>query len=294
MLLGRCKTISKEIFINEEIRGKELRVIDQDGTQLGIMSREEALALADEKNLDLVNISPNAKPPVCKILDYGKYRFEQGKREKEARLGMKKQPIRAMVIGIPNVGKSTLINNISGRRAANVGNKAGVTRAEQWLKLNDDFTLLDTPGVLPMNYPDGAMAVRLAILGSMREDVLPTRDLAYALLGYMRENYPTILSSRFLIDDISMVDRPADKRAILIENIVIDVFAGFQKSRFVGLCPLGIAFERALVHSAEEAHRHDRIVLGISGKLLIADLARRIHLRFIFAEMVRSHAPENF
>ena len=94
MLLGRCKTISKEIFINEEIRGKELRVIDQDGTQLGIMSREEALALADERNLDLVNISPNAKPQVCKILDYGKYRYELQKREKEAKKKQKNNQVK--------------------------------------------------------------------------------------------------------------------------------------------------------------------------------------------------------
>ncbi len=124
------------------------------------------------------------------------------KREKEKRLGMKRQPIRAMVIGIPNVGKSTLINNLGGKKAAAVGNKAGVTRAEQWIKLADDFILLDTPGILPMNYPDGAQAVRLALLGSMREDVLPTEDLSYALLGYLKENYPSILLNRFAIPDL--------------------------------------------------------------------------------------------
>ena len=78
-------TISKENKINEEIRDKELRVIDETGTMIGVMSREEALALAEEKKLDLVNVSPNAKPPVCKILDYGKYRYETQKREKEAK-----------------------------------------------------------------------------------------------------------------------------------------------------------------------------------------------------------------
>ncbi|MBR5315420.1 MAG: translation initiation factor IF-3 [Firmicutes bacterium] len=78
-------TISKETRINEEIRDKELRVIDENGEMIGIMSRDEALALAEEKKLDLVNISPNAKPPVCKILDYGKYRYELQKREKEAK-----------------------------------------------------------------------------------------------------------------------------------------------------------------------------------------------------------------
>ena len=81
----RCTAISKENLINEEIRDKEVRVIDTDGTMLGVMPTEKALELATEKKLDLVNISPNAKPPVCKILDYGKYRYELQKKEKEAR-----------------------------------------------------------------------------------------------------------------------------------------------------------------------------------------------------------------
>lgn len=83
-------TISKqELRINEEIRDKELRVINSDGTQLGIMALNNALKLAAEQNLDLVKIAPQAKPPVCKIMDYGKYRFEQAKREKEARKNQK-------------------------------------------------------------------------------------------------------------------------------------------------------------------------------------------------------------
>ena len=82
MILGGARTISKENLINEEIRDKEVRVIDSDGTMLGIMSIDKAMDLANERKLDLVNISPNAKPAVCKILDYGKYRYELQKREK--------------------------------------------------------------------------------------------------------------------------------------------------------------------------------------------------------------------
>ena len=76
---------TKETQINEEIRDKEVRVIDSDGTQLGVMPIAEAMRLAEEKNTDLVKIAPQAKPPVCKIMDYGKYRFVQAKREKEAK-----------------------------------------------------------------------------------------------------------------------------------------------------------------------------------------------------------------
>ena len=75
--------------INEQIRDREVRVISEDGEQLGVMSAKEALKKAEEKNLDLVKIAPNAKPPVCKIMDYGKYRFEQAKREKEAKKNQK-------------------------------------------------------------------------------------------------------------------------------------------------------------------------------------------------------------
>ena len=88
IVLWRCSIIGKKeqnTQINEEIRDKELRVIGSDGQQLGIMSARDALNIAEQKNLDLVKIAPQAKPPVCKIMDYGKYRFEQAKREKEAR-----------------------------------------------------------------------------------------------------------------------------------------------------------------------------------------------------------------
>ena len=85
-LNGGASTISKAVHeLNEEIRDKEIRLIGDDGEQLGIMSVDAALAIADEKGLDLVKISPQATPPVCKLMNYGKFRFEQGKREKEAK-----------------------------------------------------------------------------------------------------------------------------------------------------------------------------------------------------------------
>ncbi len=82
--------ISKEMRINEEIKGKEVRLIGPEGEQLGIFSVKEALRIAQEKDIDLVEISPNAQPPVCRVMDYGKYRYEQSKRDKETR---KKQKI---------------------------------------------------------------------------------------------------------------------------------------------------------------------------------------------------------
>ena len=94
LFFRRYRTISKEAFINEEIRGKELRIIDTDGTQLGIMSRQEALDLSEQKKLDLVCIAPKANPPVCKILDYGKYKYEMQKREKKEKKKQKTMQVK--------------------------------------------------------------------------------------------------------------------------------------------------------------------------------------------------------
>ena len=104
MLILEVFSISKELMINEEIRDKEVRVIDSDGSQLGIMSGKEAQEIANNKNLDLVKISPQAIPPVCKIMDYGKYRFEAAKREKENRKNQK-------VVNLKEVRLSPSIDN---------------------------------------------------------------------------------------------------------------------------------------------------------------------------------------
>ena len=99
--LRRCFTISsKELAINEGIKFKEVRVIDSDGSQLGILPIAKAIESAYAKDLDLVNISPNAVPPVCKIMDYGKYRFEQAKREKDAKKNQKVIDIKEIRLGL--------------------------------------------------------------------------------------------------------------------------------------------------------------------------------------------------
>jgi ribosome biogenesis GTPase A len=148
----------------------------------------------------------------------------QRKRKKEKKMGMKPQPLRLLIAGIPNVGKSTLINNLAGRSVVKVANRPGVTRAEQWIRLSNDFVLLDTPGILPMNYPDGSQAVRLALLGSIKEEVLPNDDLARALLAYLREAYPLSLQNRYGIASLTGVDVDevlriiAEKRGYLLQG----------------------------------------------------------------------------
>ena len=141
------------------------------------------------------------------------------KHKREIAKGMKPQPIKAMIIGVPNVGKSSLINRIAKRNAAGVQNKPGYTRGEQYIKVNKDFILLDTPGVLPMNYENKEHATNLALLGSIREEILPNNELVKSLLNYLKENYPNALVDRFgvtdLTDSIEVSRQVAIKRGLI-------------------------------------------------------------------------------
>ena len=122
---------------------------------------------------------------------------------KDMAKGMKPQPIRTMIVGIPNVGKSSLINRLAKRKAAGVQNKPGYTRGEQWIKVNKDFLLLDTPGILPMSYENPKKAANLALIGAIREDILPNEQLGEMLISYLKEHYPNALKERFGIEEIT-------------------------------------------------------------------------------------------
>ena len=117
----------KEMQINEEIRDKEIRVIMNDGEALGIMSADEALKIAEEKDLDLVKIAPQAVPPVCKIMDYGKYRFEQTKREKEAKKNQTIIEVKEVQLS-PVIGEHDLQTKLKhALRFLEAGNKVKIT-----------------------------------------------------------------------------------------------------------------------------------------------------------------------
>ncbi|MBO5577755.1 MAG: ribosome biogenesis GTPase YlqF [Bacilli bacterium] len=158
-------------------------------------------------------------PRATKIISDEVQKLGEEKHQKEKAKGMKPQPIKAMIIGVPNVGKSSLINRIAKRNAAGVQNKPGYTRGEQYIKVNKDFILLDTPGVLPMNYEDKEHAINLALIGSIREEILPNDELVKYLLKYLKKHYPNALKERFDIDDLSdpiqVSELVAKKRGLL-------------------------------------------------------------------------------
>ena len=163
--------------------------------------------------LDLKNNSAEA------ILSKAVINLGKDKWAKEMAKGMKPQPIRTMIIGIPNVGKSSLINRLAKRKAAGVQNKPGYTRGEQWIKVNKDFLLLDTPGILPMSYENQKKAANLALIGAIREDILPNEELGERLLEYFRNQYPSALNERFGVstieDRIKVLNQIAEKRKLV-------------------------------------------------------------------------------
>lgn len=117
--------------------------------------------------------------------------------EEQKKKGVKPRSIRLMIIGIPNVGKSTLINRFVGKNQAQTGNKPGVTKQQRWLKINRDFELLDTPGILWPKFEDPLVGKKIAISGAIKDSLLHMDDLAIYLIDYMREFYPEALQKRY-------------------------------------------------------------------------------------------------
>lgn len=121
------------------------------------------------------------------------------KTERDRKRGIKNRPIRAMVAGIPNVGKSTFINTFAGKACAKTGNKPGVTKGKQWIRLNKNVELLDTPGILWPKFEDQEVGKRLAFIGSVKDDILNMEELALELISYLCKNYPGALEKRYNI-----------------------------------------------------------------------------------------------
>ena len=121
--------------------------------------------------------------------------------EKDKKRGIVGRPIRAMVAGIPNVGKSTFINKLSGRASAKTGNKPGVTKGKQWISLGKNMQLLDTPGILWPKFEDETVGLHLALIGSMNDENLDTKELACELIKILNEIYPDVIKSKYGITD---------------------------------------------------------------------------------------------
>lgn len=147
--------------------------------------------------------------------------------ERDKKKGIMNRPVRAMVVGIPNVGKSTFINAYAGRACAKTGNKPGVTKGKQWIRLNKNVELLDTPGILWPKFEDQTVGLRLAFIGSIKDEILQTEELASELVKFLNQSYPGVLEEKYTIesseDNYEVLRRIAESRHCLVRGSELDV-----------------------------------------------------------------------
>ncbi len=148
------------------------------------------------------------------------------KTERDRKRGILNRPVRAMVAGIPNVGKSTFINALAGKACAKTGNKPGVTKGKQWIRLNKNVELLDTPGILWPKFEDQEVGLKLAFIGSIKDEILQTEELAAELVKFMKSVYPGVLEEKYdilAVEDIYGCLRDiAESRHCLVRGSELD------------------------------------------------------------------------
>lgn len=146
--------------------------------------------------------------------------------ERDKRKGILNRPVRAMVVGIPNVGKSTFINSFAGKACTKTGNKPGVTKGNQWIRLNKSLELLDTPGILWPRFEDQKVGIRLALIGSINDQILDKDELALELIRFMKGKYKEVLAERYEIqteDALKILQQIARVRSCLAKGGELDL-----------------------------------------------------------------------
>lgn len=137
------------------------------------------------------------------------------------------RPIRIMIVGIPNVGKSSLINKLAGKTAAKTGNKPGVTRGKQWIRINKDIELFDTPGILWPKIEEDMMGIKLACTGAIKDEVLNIEDIAFHLINLLVERYPTNFYDRYSLEEggetVEYMEQIGRKRGCLMRGNQVDL-----------------------------------------------------------------------
>lgn len=146
--------------------------------------------------------------------------------ERDRKRGILNRPIRAMIVGIPNVGKSTFINSFAKKSCTKVGNKPGVTKGKQWIRINKNVELLDTPGILWPKFEDDTVGEHLAFIGSINDEILQKTELSCELIEFLKTNYPQYLSDRYQVDEemkaSDILERIAKNRGCLLKGNELD------------------------------------------------------------------------
>ena len=150
----------------------------------------------ESQEIPTLSINSKEQSAVKKVTDAAK-KLMSDKLARQKERGIRIEILRTMIIGIPNAGKSTLMNRLAGKKIAVVGNKPGVTKGQQWLKSNKDLEILDTPGILWPKFEDETVALKLALTGAIKDNLLPMDEVTIFGLNYFKEHYPEELTARF-------------------------------------------------------------------------------------------------
>ena len=176
----------------------------------------------ENKGIKAIAVESNNSKGIKDVIDSIKLEYETIK-EKYSKKGRIGKAIRVMVVGIPNVGKSTFINSIAKRNTAKVGNKPGVTKQKQWIKITNEIELMDTPGMLWPKLDDKDLAMHLAFVGTIGDNAIDKEEIAYYLLEYLIKNYPERIKARFNIEieekeTMDVLESIARKRGAIISG----------------------------------------------------------------------------
>ncbi|MCP3771715.1 ribosome biogenesis GTPase YlqF [Paenibacillus sp. MZ04-78.2] len=171
-----------------------------------------------EKGLKAIPIDSVGGNPVKEIMQRSKELLSE-KIQAQLRKGMNPRAIRALIVGIPNVGKSTLINRMAGRKIAATGDKPGVTKGQQWIKVGTEMELLDTPGILWPKFEDQLVGFRLAATGAIKEEILQVEEIALFAMRYLTQHYPQAVKERFDVEEIPQDPGDTDAIVALMEAV---------------------------------------------------------------------------
>ena len=210
----------------DELGKNKYRLILMNKADLADKERtREWSAFFKEKGFFVVSLDARSKSGMKSITDIVMEACKE-KIERDRKRGILNRPVRAMVVGIPNVGKSTFINALAGKACAKTGNKPGVTKGKQWIRLNKNVELLDTPGILWPRFEDQAVGLKLAFIGSIKDEILQTEELAAELVKFMNENYPGVLENKYNVeedtDPYGMLEKIAESRHCLVRGNELD------------------------------------------------------------------------
>lgn len=193
---ARVPLSSRNPDIDNLARGKARMVLLNKSDLADERVNAQWAAWFEAKNIHAVKVDSRNKGTLKQVQSVVQEACKE-KIERDRKRGIMNRPIRTMVVGIPNVGKSTFINSFAGKACAKTGNKPGVTKGNQWIRLNKTLELLDTPGILWPKFEDQAVGLKLALIGSINDQILNKDDLACRCIRILKERYPGMVSQRF-------------------------------------------------------------------------------------------------